>query len=37
MDDGTVLLYEDASHAVNGEYQDEITADIAAFLDEQSS
>lgn len=26
-----VLLYEDASHAVNGEYPDRLAADIAAF------
>ncbi|MCM6771958.1 alpha/beta hydrolase [Nocardia sp. CDC159] len=29
---GTVAVYEDASHALNGEYPDRIAADIAAFL-----
>ncbi|CAM3599693.1 alpha/beta fold hydrolase [Nocardiopsis gilva] len=31
---GTVLTYHDASHAINGEYPDEIAADVAAFLSE---
>ncbi|MGW4325115.1 alpha/beta fold hydrolase [Nocardia sp. NPDC004573] len=31
--DGTVLVYEDASHAVNGEYPERIAADAATFLD----
>jgi pimeloyl-ACP methyl ester carboxylesterase len=29
---GTVLTYQDASHAMNGEYPDRIAADVAAFL-----
>ena len=29
---GTVRVYPKASHAINGEYPDEIAADIAAFL-----
>lgn len=29
---GTVKSYPDASHAINGEYPDEIAADISAFL-----
>ncbi|MEU8391213.1 alpha/beta hydrolase [Micromonospora sp. NPDC048843] len=29
---GTVKTYPDASHAINGEYPDEIAADISAFL-----
>ena len=29
---GTVRVYPEASHAINGEYPDEITADIDAFL-----
>ena len=29
---GTILVYEDASHALNGEYPDRIAADVAAFL-----
>jgi hypothetical protein len=28
-----VTLYPDASHAINGEYPDEIAADVFAFLD----
>ncbi|MDP9799581.1 pimeloyl-ACP methyl ester carboxylesterase [Catenuloplanes nepalensis] len=28
----TVKVYPDASHAINGEYPDEIAADVAAFL-----
>ncbi|MFD6951429.1 alpha/beta hydrolase [Nocardiopsis sp. TSRI0078] len=31
---GTVEVYPDASHAVNGEYPQELAADIAAFLAE---
>jgi len=30
---GRVELYPDASHAINGEYPDEVAADVAAFLD----
>ncbi len=30
---GTVKLYPNASHAINGEHPNEIAADIAAFLD----
>ncbi|WP_280477602.1 alpha/beta fold hydrolase [Nocardia asiatica] len=30
--DGTVLVYEDASHAVNGEFPERIAADAATFL-----
>lgn len=30
---GTVKVYPDASHAINGEHPDEVAADIAAFLD----
>lgn len=30
---GTVKVYPDASHAINGEYPAEVAADIAAFLD----
>ncbi len=30
---GRVKLYPDASHAINGEYPDEIAADVFAFLD----
>ncbi len=30
---GTVRVYPDASHAINGEYPGELAADIAAFLD----
>jgi hypothetical protein len=29
---GTVLTYQHASHAMNGEYPDRIAADVAAFL-----
>jgi pimeloyl-ACP methyl ester carboxylesterase len=29
---GTVRVYPEASHAINGEYPDEIAADIDAFL-----
>ena len=29
---GTVRVYPDASHALNGEYPDRITADISAFI-----
>ncbi|MBB5436185.1 alpha/beta fold hydrolase [Nocardiopsis composta] len=29
---GTVLTYEDASHAINGEYPEEIAADVADLL-----
>lgn len=29
---GTVTTYPEASHAINGEYPDEVAADIAAFL-----
>ncbi len=29
---GTVLSYPDASHAINGEYPQEIAADLVAFL-----
>ncbi len=29
---GTVRLYPEASHAINGEYPEEIAADIAAFI-----
>ncbi|WP_020524051.1 alpha/beta fold hydrolase [Catelliglobosispora koreensis] len=29
---GTVLTYEDASHALNGEYPDRIAADVGTFL-----
>ncbi|MDQ7905519.1 alpha/beta hydrolase [Phytohabitans sp. ZYX-F-186] len=29
---GTVKIYPDASHAINGEYPDQIGADVAAFL-----
>ena len=32
LPDGTVHLYENASHAVNGEYPDQIAEDITAFL-----
>ncbi|MBB4933769.1 pimeloyl-ACP methyl ester carboxylesterase [Lipingzhangella halophila] len=31
---GTVLTYDDASHAINGEYPEEIAADIDGFLSE---
>jgi pimeloyl-ACP methyl ester carboxylesterase len=34
--EGTVLLYEDASHAVNGEQPDQIAADLEAFLNEHT-
>ncbi|WP_084551028.1 alpha/beta fold hydrolase [Actinomadura rifamycini] len=30
---GTVKVYPDASHAINGEYPERVAADIAAFLD----
>jgi pimeloyl-ACP methyl ester carboxylesterase len=33
---GTVLTYPDASHAINGEYPEEIAADVARFLDAAS-
>ncbi|WP_280334678.1 alpha/beta fold hydrolase [Nocardia wallacei] len=29
---GTVLVYDDASHAINGEYPERIAADVASFL-----
>ncbi|WFE21526.1 alpha/beta hydrolase [Solwaraspora sp. WMMD937] len=32
LPEATVIVYPDASHAVNGEYPDRIAADIAAFL-----
>ncbi|WP_022917474.1 alpha/beta fold hydrolase [Ruania albidiflava] len=32
---GTVRVYPEASHAINGEYPEEIAADIGAFLAEQ--
>ncbi|APC34761.1 alpha/beta hydrolase [Nocardiopsis dassonvillei] len=31
---GTVEVYPEASHAINGEYPEEVAADIDAFLDE---
>lgn len=31
---GRVLIYDEASHAINGEYPDEIAAELAAFLEE---
>ncbi|PDP88604.1 alpha/beta hydrolase [Glycomyces fuscus] len=31
---GTVEVYPEASHAINGEYPEELAADIGAFLDE---
>ncbi|RKS09178.1 pimeloyl-ACP methyl ester carboxylesterase [Nocardiopsis sp. Huas11] len=30
---GTVVTYPDASHAVNGEYPEEVAADVARFVD----
>jgi pimeloyl-ACP methyl ester carboxylesterase len=36
LTDATVKTYPDASHAINGEYPDEIAADIATFLDEEA-
>ncbi|WP_228836226.1 alpha/beta fold hydrolase [Nocardia brasiliensis] len=33
LSDATVRRYDQASHAINGEYPDEIAADTAAFLD----
>ncbi|GAA5095474.1 alpha/beta fold hydrolase [Nocardia iowensis] len=30
--DGTILVYDNASHALNGEYPERIAADIATFL-----
>ncbi|PSK91844.1 pimeloyl-ACP methyl ester carboxylesterase [Murinocardiopsis flavida] len=33
LPDGSVALYPDASHALNGEYPDELAADVAAFVD----
>lgn len=30
---GTVLVYPDASHAINGEYPNQIAADLADFLE----
>ncbi|WP_241843198.1 alpha/beta fold hydrolase [Agromyces albus] len=32
LHDGTVLVYEDASHAINGEYPERIADDVASFL-----
>jgi pimeloyl-ACP methyl ester carboxylesterase len=32
LSDGTVRLYPDASHAVNGEYPDRLRDDIADFV-----
>lgn len=32
LSDGTVQLYPDASHAVNGEYPDQVTSDIAEHI-----
>jgi pimeloyl-ACP methyl ester carboxylesterase len=32
LEDGTVLVYPEASHAINGEYPGEIATDIDAFL-----
>lgn len=32
LTNGTVLLYPDASHAINGEYPEKIAADISAFI-----
>lgn len=32
MPDATVTVYPEASHAINGEYPDQIAADVAAFL-----
>lgn len=33
LPDGTVRVYPDASHAINGEHPEQVAADIAAFLD----
>ncbi|AUS77506.1 alpha/beta hydrolase [Actinoalloteichus sp. AHMU CJ021] len=35
LPEGTVRLYPDASHAINGEHPDELAEDIAGFLDAQ--
>lgn len=35
LPDATVLFYEDATHAVNGEQPDRIAADVASFLAEE--
>lgn len=32
LTNATVLIYPDASHAINGEYPDQIATDVAAFL-----
>jgi pimeloyl-ACP methyl ester carboxylesterase len=32
LPEGTVIVYPEASHAINGEYPDQIAADVAAFL-----
>ena len=33
MPSATVIVYPDASHAINGEYPDRIAADLATFLE----